>query len=152
MGKEIRVPHHVDVHIRATSPLVLANGMPQCEQFPSMRDAYDPELFALALRKAQEAGISLHQGVYTAMSGPMYETDAESRMRRRLGARCCWHVDGAGGDRGLPRRLACHGLVGNCQQCSTEPHATRRGRRSQERRAHGRTQSAQRADDLGRRH
>jgi purine nucleoside phosphorylase len=51
-----------------------------------MRDAYDPGLLALALRTASEAGIAVAEGVYVAMIGPQYETDAELRMLARLGA------------------------------------------------------------------
>jgi purine-nucleoside phosphorylase len=51
-----------------------------------MRDAYDPGLRDLARRTAAESGISLAEGVYVAMIGPQYETDAELRMLTRLGA------------------------------------------------------------------
>jgi purine-nucleoside phosphorylase len=55
-------------------------------RFPAMRDAYDPQLLDLALRVARESGIRLHLGVYAAMSGPSYETDAELHMLHELGA------------------------------------------------------------------
>ena len=55
-------------------------------RFPALRDAYDPELIDLALRAAQSAGIRVQLGVYAALSGPSYETDAELRMLYRLGA------------------------------------------------------------------
>lgn len=55
-------------------------------RFPSLRDAYDEALLDLALRVAQTCGITAHLGVYAAMSGPAYETDAELRMLLALGA------------------------------------------------------------------
>lgn len=55
-------------------------------RFPALRDAYDPALIDVALRVAASAGIPLRMGVYAAMSGPSYETDAELRMLHRLGA------------------------------------------------------------------
>ena len=55
-------------------------------RFPDVTDAYDPELRALAQHSAQEIGLTLHQGVYTWMLGPSYETPAEIRMLATLGA------------------------------------------------------------------
>jgi purine-nucleoside phosphorylase len=55
-------------------------------RFPNLRGAYDEALLDLALRVAQTTGIILHLGVYAAMSGPAYETDAELQMLHRLGA------------------------------------------------------------------
>ena len=55
-------------------------------RFPSLRDAYDPELRA-GLRAAAEAlGTPLHEGVYLACTGPSFETPAEIRAFRTLGA------------------------------------------------------------------
>ncbi len=55
-------------------------------RFPALRDAYDPQLLDLALRVARDSHIRLHLGVYAAMSGPSYETDAELHMLHELGA------------------------------------------------------------------
>lgn len=55
-------------------------------RFPDMTHAYDPELRALARNCAEELGIDLCQGVYCWMNGPSYETPAEIRMVRILGA------------------------------------------------------------------
>jgi purine-nucleoside phosphorylase len=54
-------------------------------RFPDMSAPYDPELQRLALRAAEEAGITLHRGVYVAVTGPSYETAAEVSMLRALG-------------------------------------------------------------------
>jgi purine-nucleoside phosphorylase len=55
-------------------------------RFPDMTKAYAPELRALVREAAAGAGIHLEEGVYVAMPGPTYETPAEVRMVRGLGA------------------------------------------------------------------
>lgn len=54
--------------------------------FVSMRDAYDPELRALALEVADAEDVTLHQGVYAGLLGPSYETPAEVAMLLDHGA------------------------------------------------------------------
>jgi purine-nucleoside phosphorylase len=51
-----------------------------------MSDAYSCELRALAHRAAEEVGVPLVEGVYLGLLGPSYETPAEIRMARILGA------------------------------------------------------------------
>lgn len=55
-------------------------------RFPDMSDAYDPRLRALARRHAERLGFRLEEGVYAGLAGPSYETAAEVRMLRILGA------------------------------------------------------------------
>ena len=55
-------------------------------RFPDMTKAFDPELRALAHACAKSADIALREGVYAQMPGPSYETPAEIRMLRALGA------------------------------------------------------------------
>ena len=55
-------------------------------RFPDMSQAYDVGLRALARDAARRAEITLREGVYAAMLGPSYETPAEIRMLRTLGA------------------------------------------------------------------
>jgi xanthosine phosphorylase len=55
-------------------------------RFPSMRDAYDPELRERLRRAAHELGTELAEGVYLALSGPTFETAAEIRAIATLGA------------------------------------------------------------------
>jgi purine-nucleoside phosphorylase len=55
-------------------------------RFPPMTDAYDPALRAAARESAARTGIGLVEGVYIMLSGPSYETRAEMRMLRGLGA------------------------------------------------------------------
>jgi purine-nucleoside phosphorylase len=51
-----------------------------------MTGVYDPGLRASAREAAAELGIPLEEGVYAAFHGPEYETPAEIRMARSLGA------------------------------------------------------------------
>jgi xanthosine phosphorylase len=55
-------------------------------RFPSLRDAYDPELRAQLHTAAQAIGVTLHDGVYLAVGGPSFETPAEIRAFRTIGA------------------------------------------------------------------
>ena len=55
-------------------------------RFPDMSTAYSPKLRALLLDIASRQGVNLRQGVYAIVSGPSYETPAEIRMLRTLGA------------------------------------------------------------------
>jgi xanthosine phosphorylase len=55
-------------------------------RFPSLRDAYDPQLRARLHATAEQIGVTLHEGVYLAVGGPSFETPAEIRAFRTLGA------------------------------------------------------------------
>ncbi len=55
-------------------------------RFPDMTRPYDPQLIREAERIAKEEGIHLRKGVYVACSGPSYETPAEYRYFRSIGA------------------------------------------------------------------
>ena len=55
-------------------------------RFPPMTDAYDPDLRAAAREAAGRVGLELREGVYAMLAGPSYETRAEMRMLRGLGA------------------------------------------------------------------
>lgn len=55
-------------------------------RFPDMTRAFDRDLMALARREAERLFIPLKEGVYLWMNGPCYETPAEIRMARVLGA------------------------------------------------------------------
>lgn len=56
------------------------------ERFPDMSEPYDKRLISLADTIAQEKGIELQHGVYCSTSGPTYETPAECRYFRIIGA------------------------------------------------------------------
>jgi purine-nucleoside phosphorylase len=55
-------------------------------RFPDMSQAYDRSLLALARQVASEAGLPLQEGVYVALSGPSFETPADLRFLRLIGA------------------------------------------------------------------
>lgn len=55
-------------------------------RFPSLRDAYDPALLDELRSSARELGIPLSEGVYLGVMGPSFETPAEIRAFRSLGA------------------------------------------------------------------
>ena len=55
-------------------------------RFPDMSEAYPLSLRDLAREVAQDVGVLLQEGVYLALSGPTYETPAEIRAFRTLGA------------------------------------------------------------------
>lgn len=55
-------------------------------RFLDMSKTYDRELRELALAAAAEAGVPLHQGVYAGLGGPTFETPAEARFLRLIGA------------------------------------------------------------------
>lgn len=55
-------------------------------RFPDASHLYTPRLQALAREKAEALGVPLRQGVYMYFPGPQYETPAEVRLARTLGA------------------------------------------------------------------
>mgnify|MGYP002618138805 FL=1 len=70
----------------AQNPLIGPNLDVFGPRFPDMSCAFDKELRALAHECANEQGFALREGVYAQMTGPTYETPAEIRMLRTLGA------------------------------------------------------------------
>jgi purine-nucleoside phosphorylase len=68
------------------NPLVGPNLAELGPRFPDMTEAYDPGLREIAARACAAAGVTAREGVYIAVSGPSYETPAEIRMARTLGA------------------------------------------------------------------
>ena len=74
------------INFMGLNPLVGPNPEPLGPRFPDLSRAYDPELIALADETCRAAGLVAHHGVYMAFPGPSYETPAEIRMARSLGA------------------------------------------------------------------
>lgn len=68
------------------NPLMGPNDPELGPRFPDMSTLYDRRLRELALDIARHAGITMHRGVYVGLSGPAFETPAEVRMLRTLGA------------------------------------------------------------------
>jgi len=78
----------IDDHINlfGTNPLIGPNDERFGPRFPDMTDAYSKRLRALADKVAGERGIELAHGIYAALHGPSYETPAEIRFLRTIGA------------------------------------------------------------------
>lgn len=68
------------------SPLIGPNDEDMGPRFPDMSDVYKKEIREIIRRVAKEEGIPLQEGVYVQFTGPAYETPAEIRMARILGA------------------------------------------------------------------
>ena len=60
--------------------------VPTGPRFPSMHEAYDPEFIRIVDEIAAQNGIKVQHGVYVATQGPTFETPAEYRMFRLIGA------------------------------------------------------------------
>lgn len=73
------------LNLTGTSPLLGANHS-SGPRFPDMSHAYDIELQNAARETARAEKIELREGVYAGLLGPSYETPAEVRMLRGLGA------------------------------------------------------------------
>lgn len=72
--------------LTGNNPLLGPNNDALGTRFPSMTNAYDRKLRQLARTVAADLRIELHEGVYAYLSGPSFETPAEIRMLRTLGA------------------------------------------------------------------
>jgi purine-nucleoside phosphorylase len=78
----------IDDHINlfGTNPLIGPNDERFGPRFPDMTDAYSKRLRALADKVAAERGLEVAHGIYAALHGPSYETPAEIRYLRTIGA------------------------------------------------------------------
>lgn len=74
------------LNLMGGSPLRGPNDASCGPRFPDLTEAYDPALRRLALAAGAEIGLELREGVYAGLPGPAYETPAEVRMLRVLGA------------------------------------------------------------------
>ncbi|MDR1965737.1 MAG: purine-nucleoside phosphorylase [Synergistaceae bacterium] len=83
-GDLVAVYDHIN--FMGTNPLIGENDEKWGPRFPDMTYAYDRDCIDLLEASARDEGIVLHKGVYIAFSGPSYETPAEIRMSRALGA------------------------------------------------------------------
>jgi purine-nucleoside phosphorylase len=80
-GSAMMLTDHIN--FSGLNPLI---GEPSDARFVPMTDAYDPELRRRLADAAEMAGVTLHRGVYAWYSGPSFETPAEIRAIRTLGA------------------------------------------------------------------
>ncbi|GLC86909.1 purine-nucleoside phosphorylase [Lysinibacillus piscis] len=74
------------INLVGTNPLIGPNNDELGTRFPDVSQVYNRELRNIALDVAATQDITLQQGVYAWWSGPTYETPAEIRMIRTLGA------------------------------------------------------------------
>jgi purine-nucleoside phosphorylase len=83
-GQLVLISDHINM--QGSSPLVGPNDDSVGPRFPDMSAAYDPELRAAARAAGERVGVELVERVYAAWLGPAFETPAEIRMLRALGA------------------------------------------------------------------
>jgi len=74
------------INLQGHNPLVGPNDERFGPRFPDMTQAYSKPYREIALAAAKKAGKTLHQGVYAGLLGPSYETPAEIRYLRAIGA------------------------------------------------------------------
>ncbi len=85
-GDLVRITDHLN--LSGGNPLTGPNDERLGPRFPDLSRAYDPALGEALEVAARRLGIALARGVYACMPGPSYETPAEIRMLRMLGADC----------------------------------------------------------------
>jgi purine-nucleoside phosphorylase len=83
-GDLVRITDHLN--LTGLNPLTGPDDESLGPRFPDMTGAYDQGLGALLDEEAARLGIDLGRGVYAGVAGPSYETPAEVRMLRTLGA------------------------------------------------------------------
>jgi purine-nucleoside phosphorylase len=74
------------INFQGTNPMIGPNDERLGLRFFDMSTAYEPRFREIAMREGLKLGIKMHEGVYLAVSGPSYETPAEIRAFRILGA------------------------------------------------------------------
>lgn len=82
-GELMLLKDHISVFIR--SPLIGPNIEELGTRFPDMTEVYDSDLRDIIKQTAKDLDITLHEGVYTQLTGPQFETPAEITMLRTLG-------------------------------------------------------------------
>lgn len=83
-GDLVTIEDHINLSGR--NPLQGPNIAELGPRFPDMSQAYDPELIQLIHRVAKNHQVNIRSGVYCSVLGPSYETPAEIRMLRTIGA------------------------------------------------------------------
>ena len=83
VGDLMVITDHIN---KIPNPLIGPNLDEFGPRFPDMTRPYEPALIKKAEAIAEEEGIQLQKGVYVAVSGPCYETPAEYRFFRKIGA------------------------------------------------------------------
>lgn len=83
-GDLMMITDHISTFV--TSPLIGANPEELGPRFPDMSHVYNPELCERIREAAKKVKFDMREGVYVQCSGPNYETPAEIRMLRTIGA------------------------------------------------------------------
>ena len=83
-GALVVIKDHINLH--ATNPCTGPNDENFGPRFFDMTTAYDKQYRSVALAEAHSLKIDVHEGVYCILNGPSYETPAEIRAMRALGA------------------------------------------------------------------
>ena len=83
-GRLVVISDHIN--LQGVNPLTGPNDENFGARFPDMSTAYDKRFRALTLAEGRRLGINLGEGVYAALAGPSYETPAEIRYLRSIGA------------------------------------------------------------------
>jgi len=74
------------INLQGSNPLIGSNDERFGPRFPDMTRAYNKNYRTAALEEARRLGIEVSEGVYAALTGPSYETPAEIRYLRTIGA------------------------------------------------------------------
>ncbi len=74
------------INLQGANPLTGRNDNGLGRRFPDMTEAYSPRLRQLAQETGEESGVAISEGVYAAVLGPSYETPAEIRFLKAIGA------------------------------------------------------------------
>lgn len=74
------------INLMPTNPLIGKNVDEWGPRFPDMSESYEPTMLQLAKKIADEHGVRSHFGVYASLTGPCFETPAEYRWLRTIGA------------------------------------------------------------------
>ena len=74
------------INFMGTNPLIGKNIDEMGPRFPDMSQAFDPEYRKVAKEIGEKSGLHLKEGVYMGFTGPTYETPAEIRFARTIGA------------------------------------------------------------------
>ena len=83
-GRLVVISDHIN--LQGLNPLSGPNDESFGPRFPDMTNCYDKHFHQLALAQGRRLGIDLGEGVYAALAGPSYETPAEIRYLRAIGA------------------------------------------------------------------
>ncbi len=87
VGDVMMMSDHINmIGMAGHNPLIGPNDEALGPRFPSMTEAYDASLRRMARQVAATAGINMQEGVYFGLAGPAFETPAELRFLRAIGA------------------------------------------------------------------